>query len=102
MIPTLASIFSAVSSASGLPVAAIRGRRRTRVLVLARFAAVILLRERFPWWSLQQLAEVLGRIDHGTAIHALARAACLEADDEQFRRLLAMARNHLASASQDR
>lgn len=90
----LVEIFEAVSLASGLTIAAIRGRRRTRAAVWARFAVVVLAQRRFPWWSQSQLADIIGRSDHGTAANALARAAELAAGDADFAALLSRAAGH--------
>jgi len=84
MKPDLLIIFEAVSIASGMPISAIRGRRRTRVVTWARFAIIYLVKDRFPWWSQAQLSEVVGRIDHGTAANALHRAESLKDSDPSF------------------
>ena len=91
MVPTLNSIFEAVSLASGIPVAAIRGRRKTQAVAYARFVIVYLVRQAFPWWSLAELAAAIGRSDHGTALHALGRARALQHRDRTFAELLARA-----------
>ena len=89
MKPELIAIFDAVSLASGVPVAAIRGRRRTKACVWARFAVALLLYRRFPWWSQAKIAECLGRKDHGSAANAVARALDMQAKLPAFRDLLA-------------
>lgn len=91
MKPELITIFEAVSAASGIPISAIRGRRRTRVLTWSRFVVISLVQHRFPWWSQAQLAEVVGRLDHGTAANALKRAAKLNVTDPAFADLLSRA-----------
>lgn len=89
MKPDLLILFEAVSIASGIPISAIRGRRRTRVVTWARFVIISLVQSRFPWWSQTQLSAVVGRLDHGTAAHALHRAASLNGSDPAFADLLA-------------
>ncbi len=100
MKPALLIIFDAVSCASGIPISAIRGRRRTRVVTWARFVVVSLVHTRFPWWSHAQLSEVVGRIDHGTAANALHRAESLNRSDPAFADLLARSAT-LSSAGSD-
>ena len=89
--PSLVTIFEAVSDASGLPISAIRGRRRTRGVIWSRFIVIALVKRRFPWWSQSELAKVVGRLDHGTASHALQRADELAATDPAFADLLSRA-----------
>ena len=98
MPPTLKHIFEAVSRASGIPVAAIRGRRRTQAVAHARFVIVYLVKQVFPWWSLAELAAAIGRKDHGTALHALGRARALQHRDRGFAELLARAEAGLLEA----
>ena len=88
MKPELVTIFEAVSAASGIPISAIRGRRRTRAVTWSRFVVISLVQNRFPWWSHSQLADVVGRIDHGTAAHALQRSAQLNLSELAFADLL--------------
>lgn len=95
MAPTLNGIFEAVSLASGIPVAAIRGRRKTQSVAYARFVIVYLVHQAFPWWSLAELAAAIGRTDHGTALHALGRARTLQHRDRAFAELLARAEARL-------
>ncbi len=89
MKPDLLIIFESVSIVSGIPISAIRGRRRTRIASRARFVVVFLVRCRFPWWSQAKLSEVVGRLDHGSAAHALHRAESLNESDPAFADLLA-------------
>ncbi len=88
MKPELVTIFEAVSVASGIPISAIRGRRRTRCVTWSRFVVISLAQHRFPWWSQSQLADVVGRIDHGTAANALSRADALNLSEPAFADLL--------------
>ncbi len=99
MKPELISIFEAVSNASGIPISAIRGRRRTRVCVWARFAAAVLIWERFPWWSRGQIAQAIGRTDHGTAIHALNRAFVMCTVESDFCKFMVRCRNKMEEAA---
>ena len=99
MKPELTAIFQAVSIASGIPISAIRGRRRTRVCVWARFAAAVLIWERFPWWSLGQIAQAIGRADHGTAMHALNRAFVMCTVDSDFCKFMVRCRSKMGEAA---
>jgi chromosomal replication initiation ATPase DnaA len=67
-IPT---IIGEVAVATGIPAPAITGCRRTDGIVFARFLAVAAIRQAFPHMSLVELAEAVGRRDHGTAHNAL-------------------------------
>ena len=82
------SIFAAVSEVSGIPVDAIRGQRRTRGVVMARFAVVYLIRDLFPLWGYADIASAIDRADHGTAAHALRRSRQLMRDDTDFHNLI--------------
>jgi len=77
-------IIGAVESASGVDPGSITGPRRTRSVAYARFAAVWLIRKRYPSWSLKQLSGAVGRADHATAINALRQASRLIQRDESF------------------
>ncbi len=88
MKPDLLIIFESVSIVSGIPISAIRGRRRTRIACWARFVVISLVQHRFPWWSQSQLADVVGRIDHGSAANALQRADQLNLTEPAFADLL--------------
>lgn len=70
---TSIQIIASVSKVTGIPPWQIVGPFRTAPIARARFLAVGLLREMFPWWSFQQLASAVGKKDHGQAIHALKR-----------------------------
>jgi chromosomal replication initiation ATPase DnaA len=64
---------TAVAMASAVPAAEILGRSRRRHVVMARFAAQILLREHYRM-SLVAAAETVGRHHHTTTLNALAAA----------------------------
>jgi chromosomal replication initiation ATPase DnaA len=77
---TSLQIIRAVSQATGIPAHQIVGPFRTDPLSKARFLIIGILREVFPWWSHQQLANAVGRKDPGQAMHALRRFRALEKD----------------------
>lgn len=84
----LNTILGAVSAASGIPLAAIRGKGRTRSVCYARFIIVSMLNDACPWLSLAELAACIGRKDHGSALHALGRTNRLRREDPDFAELL--------------
>lgn len=91
----LAQLLDASAEATGQPVSALTGRRRTVSVTWARFAYVwaahIGLRA-----STREIGEVLGGRDHSTIVNAVERATTLRNDDQDFRavtnRLVTLAR----------
>jgi chromosomal replication initiator protein len=67
-------ILEAVSREFGTTPKLLKGPRRDRQLVLARFAAVALVLELCPELSLPAIGRLLGQRDHTTIIHARRRA----------------------------
>ncbi len=82
-------IIGQVACITGIPVGSIKGKRRTRATAEARFLAVAAIKQRYPWWSGQELASAISREDPGTAYHALKRFKNLIATQPHFQ---AMAR----------
>ncbi len=80
-------ILERVAAITGIPSSAIIGRRRTNRVVVARFIAIAAARQAFGYWSLADLAALVGRSDHGTAVHALARFEELCETDLSFLKL---------------
>lgn len=80
-------IISAVAEATGVPVGAITGKRRTGGVVTAKTMATALLREAFPWWSLPDLAKMMGRRTHGNVMHHLKRHRDMMETDSSYRKL---------------
>jgi len=70
-------IIERVATVTGIPMEAITGRRRTEMVCVARFLAIAAVREACPFLSLQETAEMFGRADHGTVLHALKRHRAL-------------------------
>ncbi len=61
------------------------GIKQTRHLVQARFAAVLLVRDRFGLLSLAEIGRKFGGRDHTTIMHALRRIAQMQEADPDFR-----------------
>lgn len=84
MKPQVHEILANVERVSGVPVEAIRGKRKTRRVVWARFLALAALNKAFPWWSQADLAEAVGREDNGTASYGLRSVARLRETEPDF------------------
>lgn len=82
-----------VAESHGLLPGALVSRKRTQRLIVARFAALWVLRAVWPHLSSVQLGKVMGNRDHSTVLYALRRVAAMRAADKAFRRKL----NRLAS-----
>jgi chromosomal replication initiation ATPase DnaA len=65
---------------------------RTRLRAYARFIAMTLGKELMPFVSLREIAELVGRSDHGTALYGLNQAKLLELADPAFASALQTAR----------
>jgi chromosomal replication initiation ATPase DnaA len=86
----------AVASAFDVSAFALYGRERTARISEARFACYVLLRRR--GYSLNEVAAITGRKDHGSALHGLRRAGDLIDRDPEFRNRLAIAFTSILNA----
>jgi chromosomal replication initiation ATPase DnaA len=77
-----APIMVAAGEAWGVTVAELLGPGSARQVAAARFAAAALIRRRLGY-STPRIGRLLRR-DHSTIVHALSRAAALEAADADF------------------
>lgn len=89
------AILDAVHAVTGVPPAVIRGTCRTLAASYARFLAMRLYHETHPWSSNLDAALAVGKRDPGTGRHGLMRAEYLLANDEEFRKAHAIARQKL-------
>ena len=71
-MPSPESIIAATAAVTGVPVAAITGRRRNRHVAWARFLAIAAVRESCNWWTLQETGDFFNR-DYTSIIHANQR-----------------------------
>lgn len=80
-------VLSAVAEAADIPLKVMRGRRRERRFVLARWAVMHVLAE--SQWSLPQIGRLLAR-DHTTVLHGLraSRMALRGQDGEHLNNLI--------------
>ncbi|KQM23148.1 hypothetical protein ASE73_02675 [Sphingomonas sp. Leaf24] len=83
--PLIATIVATTAATFDVSADRIRGVARDRDTVRARFAAIWTIRHLNPNLSLRQIAEALGRRDHNSILHALARAKAWRRDDAAFR-----------------
>jgi hypothetical protein len=79
-----ARIIETAAHAFGVTYEDMIGRRRDRPVVHARWAAILVIREQWPTFSLTQIGKMLGR-DHSTICHAVAGGTDLYERDETFR-----------------
>jgi chromosomal replication initiation ATPase DnaA len=93
------TIIAEVAQITGVPVAAITGRRRTRRVCYARFLAVHAIHQAGQWLSLCEIAEALRRRDHGTISHALARHLQLLSTEPLYQRWHTALAQSLATVS---
>ena len=64
---------------------AYRMKTRIRNIVEMRFLAAALMRQNYPWLTLQQIAKLFGGQDHTSILSGLARVnALIETGDERF------------------
>jgi chromosomal replication initiation ATPase DnaA len=94
------TILHAVAASFATTAELIKGPRRDRELVKARFAAVALMLELCPELSLPQIGKLLGDRDHTTIIHARRRAGELLHPDKHsatWRAQYQLARTRLTS-----
>ena len=73
MSPT--EIIQAAAEVTGVTPASITSPRRTPAAVNARTVAVALIRQNYPGLSVLEIAEAVGRICHGSALHHLRRSS---------------------------
>ena len=78
-------IIAEVACLTGVPAPAITGPRRADRICFARFLTVAAIRQAYPRFSLRDIAECVGRTDHGTTINALRRFSDLCHTDRHFR-----------------
>lgn len=77
-------IIAEVAHVTGVTYDEIKGSRRHRSTVRARFLAVWALRQLRQWWKLQDLALAIGVKDHVTIMHALKRVRELAVTEPEF------------------
>lgn len=87
-------IISEIACLTGISVGDIVGKRRTAGVVYARTLAFATVKAKFPAWSLTEIAEFMGRCDHGTTIAALKRADRMADSDPEFAKLAEMLRTN--------
>ncbi len=66
-------VLDAAAETFGLKAADLTGPSRTQIVVAARQAAMLILRDYIPWLSLQDIGRVMRR-DHTTIIYGVATA----------------------------
>lgn len=62
-----------IATEHGLPAGAITGKSRTKIVVAARFAAIMAVQAAHPHLSLPQIGRLFGKRDHTTILNALRR-----------------------------
>jgi len=82
-LPLPERILDVVAAVSGIGVATLRGRQRTRPVARARQAAYWMLAHHTSL-SLPAIGARLGGRDHTSVLHGLRRADALRADDANF------------------
>jgi len=70
---TTTAIIETVANVTGIPARVILGKRRTDIVCHARFMAVEAISAAMPWMSLQNVAEAVGKRQHGMTNHAQCR-----------------------------
>lgn len=83
---------ASVSRVFGVTLKQLEGKSREKSIVLARCAAVGLLRETHQS-TLQRIGSLLGHRDHSTILHALERYRKLKRSDTEFNQLLKSAQD---------
>lgn len=91
---SFADTIQAVSEASEISVAQIKGNGRSADVVLARFAVEFLAYD-LCRMSTTQIAKQLGGRDHTTVCHGLRRARELMCESREFRQIVTLARKAL-------
>ena len=81
------TILGDIACLTGIPVGDILGKRRTCAVIYARTLAFATVKAKFPSWSLTEIAEFLGRCDHGTTIAALKRADKMTETNAEFAKM---------------
>lgn len=94
-IPRPDEILLAVESATGVPPSVILADNRVLRTSYARFLAMLLYKETHAWVSNHDVAQIVGKKDPSTGRHGLMRAEYLLANDEEFRKAHAVARQKL-------
>ena len=80
-------ILAIVADVTGVSVNQITGRRRSRRVCTARFLAMAAISHAFPRWARVDVAECVGKADHGTIYHGIIRYRDLHDSCAEFRRL---------------
>lgn len=86
MSPNPEIIIAEVAEITGVPVAAITGRRRTMRIYRARVLAVAAVRKAKQHWPLVEVGDVFNR-DHSAVIHAMHRHSDQLASCEYYQEL---------------
>ncbi|HEX2032637.1 MAG TPA: chromosomal replication initiator protein DnaA [Chloroflexota bacterium] len=89
-------VLLAVATTFGVPVEALRARRRDKGIVLPRQVAMYLMREE-TGASLSEIGAELGGRDHSTIVHGCARVSAALAGDQRLGDYVKAARQLLAS-----
>lgn len=90
-------IIAAVAGITGVPVAAITGKRRSRRILHARYLAIAVVRDTHDWWTLQMTGEVF-HVSHHSIIHALRRHRDLLTDTPAYRQMAEQLTENFAPA----
>ena len=87
-VPQLASrVLASISAVFGVDVEMLSGPDRSRDVTRARHAAMYLMREELDM-SLSEVGRHLGRRDHTTVMHAVARISALRQDDANLGQMI--------------
>ncbi|MEN9616405.1 MAG: hypothetical protein RL022_1827, partial [Chloroflexota bacterium] len=85
--PVASRVLAAISAVFGVDEAMLSGPGRSRDVTLARHAAMYVMREQLDM-SLSEIARHLGRRDHTTVMHAVARIGSLRQDDPNLDQMI--------------
>jgi chromosomal replication initiator protein len=89
-----AEVLAAVAAESGVPIDALRGRRRDREVALPRQVAMYLVRD-LCQVSFAEVGALLGGRDHTTILHGCKAISALAARDERVRAFVGRVRHTL-------
>ena len=85
--PVASRVLASISAIFGVDLALLSGPGRSREVTLARHAAMYVMREELDM-SLSEVGRHLGRRDHTTVMHAVARIGSLRQDDANLNHLI--------------
>ena len=91
------ALVAVVDDTFGLQVAEIKGKARVAPIVMARHATVYLASRHYGW-SLNYIAMIMGKKDHGTAANSHRRCRDLMDVDPQYKRFVELCRSKLTIA----